>query len=286
MLSKKIAALALVLTFLALPLAFTDNADAAEAGDLTSDNLRSRAGSFVEGSSGSVTVFVINDTDNSILAKVFATFIGSDGRLAEWQGIVPGVDVDDNPGEREVTLSFRISSPGTHWVQVWVSYDVFIDPDNPVLGTEETTEFLDSFEIQVGTSIWSNTSTYIIIIVVIIILAIVVYVLKIRNPAGKREVAAGTFTAMESRKRAKKQAEPEEYYEEEEEYEGTELFEEEEEAVPAVPAETEKKTAPAEKKAPAAEKKEYTGKVSSTKKKQSSPQRKSNPSSRKSSKRR
>jgi|GEM_PF-1193283 len=307
MVSKKIVALALVLSFLVLPLAFAGSSSAA---DLQFDNSQSRVGSFTQGSSGSVTVFLQNTTDSPISATVYVAFPNSDSpRLAQTQVTVPGNDADGNPGVAEVSLSFRIDSPGTHWVRVWATY-MAEDPSNPGSYVETPLLVPEILEIHVNSSIWSNTSTYIAIVVVILVVAVAVYFLKIRNPSKKNDVAAGTFTAMESRRLAKKQAEAEEDYDDYDEARDDETYiaEEEETAAPAVTTATEKKVseertekapaaekasktekrtttekAPAEKKA---EKKEYTGKVSSTKKKQTSPQRKSNPSSRKSSKRR
>ena len=196
MLSKKVFALALVFAFAALPFVFSENVSASGVQDLGFDSSRTSVGSFTQGSSGSITVFVTNTTDEPITATVYVTAdINTDRRLAEVRNvIIPAADSDSNPGVTQVTLSFRADSPGTRWVQVWADYE-----DNST--GDKVTTLPETLQINIKSSIWQNTTTYIVIIIVIIVLAILVWFFKIRSPA-KKTLAAGTFTEMEYRKRA------------------------------------------------------------------------------------
>ena len=271
MFTKKATVALLALAFMfVVPLAMADNSSGA-SGDVTFDDSAVDIGEFNENSNGRLTITLLNHNsdesvgdEGAITVNAYVTFFNSDNRLASKDNIVIPKKDGSDPGSVRVDFSFRISSPGTHRVTVHVEpEDVFIGGN---LGEGGEFQYFNTstFTINVSSSIWNDTSTYVVIIIVIIVIVVAV-VLKMRsNSVGKKKKdTAGVFTAMEAEKKSKT-TEPE--------YDDDEFEYDEDVEVEEKPKAEKPKT---EKPTKSTEKQEYVGKVSSSKSKKSSPQRKS-----------
>lgn len=284
MLSKKMFAILIAFAFIALPIGLSLDSDDSDASDLSFDSASITIGSFKENSAGTISVTFANTTTTAkVLDSVYVTNFENGQKLTEINNVTVPARADENtPGKVTVNLTFQISSPGTHYVVItalpdtgFPTYDGSTANDSGVL------------TIEVGTSIWANSSTYIVIVVVVIIIVIAVW-LVMRNKKKDKKESTGVFTAMDAQKRAARERKYEEAEEEAIlEAAPEDLMENEPEVMPphTTKASTEKKEYTA--KQPTTEKKEYSGKQTSSKKKtQQSAKRKSDPNSRKSSKRR
>ena len=273
MFTKKATVAFLALAFMfVMPLAAANGSSGA-AGDVKFDDSSVNIGEFNENSSGRLTVVLLNynndDTvdDGAITVNAWVTFLNGTDRLDSRENIVIPMEEGTDPGRVTVDFYFRIGTPGTYWVTVHVEpADLFI---SDTIGEDDTFTHFNSagYRIEVSSSIWNDTSTYIVIIIVVIIIAIAIF-LKLRSNSGgkNKKDNAGVFTAMEAEKKNKAAAP---------EYDDEEFDDIESEDEP--PAEDRPKTEKpkAEKQTKSTEKQEYVGKVSSSKSKKSSPQRKS-----------
>ena len=192
--SKKLLVLALAIAFIAVPLSISFTADNSDAElDLRFDSSKTDIGSFGEMSSGTITFTLVNSTDHEITFTAYATIFGSTSKLATiTDGKVPA-KVDDTNGTTTASLTFQISEEGRHHVQIFVVYG-----DPAVTITE------GPLEINVASSIWNDTTTYIAIIVVIIIIAIAAFLKMRSNPTRKNNTK--TFTQMDAERKAGKSA--------------------------------------------------------------------------------
>jgi len=277
MFTKKatVALLALALACV-MPIAMANGSSGA-AGDVSFDDSAVDIGEFKENSSGRLTITLLNhNTDETvgdegaITVNAYVTFFNSTDRLDSRENIVIPKKDGPDPGSVKVDFNFRISSPGTHRVTVHVEPEELFIGGNLGEGGEFQYFNTSTFTINVGSSIWSNTSTYIVVIIVIIVIVIAVFLKMRSNSAGKnKKDNAGVFTAMEAEKKSPKVTQ--EYDDDEYEYE------EDEPEVEKPKAEKPKAEKPKAEKpqTKSTEKQEYVGKVSSSKSKKSSPQRKS-----------
>lgn len=258
-------ALALMMFIIPLSMSFDMSAEDGEddgdepedpVGGIEFDSTSVSIGSFNERSEGTVSITFTNSKSIPKEITVYATKLNSENKLASKTVTIPGKDGDVN-GSVKVSLSFRLSSPGANFVTIHATPM----EDFPSSEVDEETIYFNEFNIKidVSSSIWSNTSTYVVIVIAILLIVVAVY---LRLRANRVPKTQGRFTAMEMERRAPKE---EEYLPEE--------TDEDVEPVPQKPAKT-------------SEKQEYTGKATSTKKKpQQSSARKSNPNSRRSNKR-
>ena len=277
MFMKKATAALLVLALVSImPLAFSEENSGAKGDVAFMDNLID-VGEFNERSDGRLTITLTNSATIDKTVNVYVKFLNG-GKLTSRNGVVIPAGDGTNPGTVKVDLFFRISSPGTHYVSV------FADPETEFLsddssGTTKYFNYSKAIPIEVGSSIWSNTSTYLVIIVVIIIIAIAVF-LRMRSKGAVKKDNAGVFTAMEEQKKEKTRYEPVVKYEEEpDDLDDFDDFDEEleDEPVKQQPAKPVPVKSQSAKQQPASGtgKQEYTGRVSSSKSKKASPQRKS-----------
>ena len=193
--SKKLLVLALAIAFIAVPLSISFTADNSDAElDLSFDSSKTDIGSFGEMSSGTITFTLVNSTDHEIAFTAYVTLFGSDAKLATTTGAVPA-KADDTNGTKTADLTFQISEEGRNHVQIFVVYG-----DPAVTITE------GPLEINVASSIWNDTTTYIAIIVVIIIIAIAAFLKMRSNPVRKNNTK--TFTQMDAERKAGKSSAP------------------------------------------------------------------------------
>jgi len=266
MFTKKATVALLALAFMfVMPLAMASESSGAE-GDVSFDDSSVDIGGFNERSKGRMSVVLLNHNDSTpMIVDAYVTFFNGTKKLDSKENIVIPVREGEDPGSVTIDFHFRISSPGTHRVTVHV------EPDEEfmgsIVGDSESFQFFNTstYTIKVDSSIWNDTSTYIVIAIVIMVI-IAAVLLKMRSNSGgkSKKDTAGVFTAMEAEKKNKVAA-PE--YDDDFEYD----VEDEPEAVEKPKAEKPK----AEKQVKSTEKQEYVGKVSSSKSKKSSPQRKS-----------
>jgi Cell division protein len=273
MFTKKATVAFLALAFMfVMPLAMANGSSGAQ-GDVSFDDSSVDIGEFNENSPGRLTVILLNHNadesigdEGAITVNAYITFLNGTDRLDSKENIIIPKREGSDPGSVRVDFNFRIDSPGTYRVTVHVEpEDDFM---GSVVGESEEFRFFNSttYTINVESSIWSNTSTYIVIIIVIIVI-IAAILLKLRsNSTGKKKTkdSAGVFTAMEAERKSKSAPVYDEY--------DDDNFVDEEEVEEVV--EKPKAEKPKEK-TKSTEKQEYVGKVSSSKSKKSSPQRKS-----------
>jgi len=189
--SKKLLVLALAIAFIAVPLSISfaaENNDAAL--DLSFDSSKTEVGSFGEMSPGTITFTLVNSTSSDIEFTAYISTVSEpDKKLVTINGTVPA------NGTATKSMSFQISNEGKEFVRIFVVY-----------GSPEVTITEGPFEINVASSIWAKTSTYIAIIVVVIIIAIAAFLKMRSNPVRKNN--SKTFTQMDAERRAGKSSAP------------------------------------------------------------------------------
>ncbi|MDY0293387.1 MAG: hypothetical protein RBQ77_02290 [Candidatus Methanomethylophilaceae archaeon] len=135
---------------------------------------------------GTISVSYTNTGSDPVTVEFYATYTSGGDRLAEGTISIPA-------GETvEGTLTFLINSAGAHYITVFASAT---NPD----GSEALFPHGDrtSLLVDVGSSAWSQWTTYLAIVVVVLLIVIGVW-LRMRN-APKVE-ADTTFTEMEEKK--------------------------------------------------------------------------------------
>jgi len=180
---KKVSLLALAMIVLIMPvIAMSD--DASGEVSLYDDDVWVSKG-FDDRTNGIISVRLFNAGTDEVAITV---------SIGNVEGITYiSRDLNLQPEEvRTETLSFRITEPGTYYLEVIVT------------GEEDavTEQNRQTLTIIVDRSIWSNTWTYVAIIIVIIIVAIAAFIKMRGTPRGADE--AGTFTAMEEERKAGK----------------------------------------------------------------------------------
>jgi len=196
---KKTFAILLAFAFVLIPMA-SSGADGADY-QLSIDSSSVSIGEFTEGSPGTISIPIENESNGEITVDVYVTWMDGDPDVAEdrigsAEGIKVPAEADNVAGKASASVSFSISSPGKHHVKIWFQPDTAFP--NPSSG--EPLNWITA-EISVSDSIWNNASTYVLIVIVIIAVAAAVY-LRLRSTRVPK--AEGRFTAMETERRAQK----------------------------------------------------------------------------------
>jgi hypothetical protein len=187
---KKTAVVAFVMIALLIPvLAICDNA-AGEA-ELRTDSVWV-SGGFNDRTDGTITVRVFNiNAGDELTVTINNIFTGN--MFGGATRTIVATDADESRGFVDIGVSFRIGDPGKYFASIVVTGD----------NVSETRNEINTFNFEVGRSIWSSIWTYVAIIVVIIIIGIV---LLLRMRAAPKVEHSGAFTAMEEERQVKRKS--------------------------------------------------------------------------------
>jgi hypothetical protein len=188
----KIMAVMAVLALALIPVGLSfDNSDAAVS---ISEDAKV-VSAFDNSTAGKVSIVFKNSGSEALNITITASVRGSEDILATATVPIAGA-AGDTPATATAEIGFHIRNAGQYDV-VFTATATDTSGNHVDFPMNET-----SLIINVGTSIWSNWTTYLVVIIVVIVVAIAV-ILKMRS-APKVE-ADTTFTEMaESGKNAKK----------------------------------------------------------------------------------
>ena len=183
---KKVSVLAVIMIALIIP-AVAISGNAVGDVEITGD---AKAGGFNDRTAGTVTVRLYNTSIDLATGDITVSVVRFDEPGAVYAEKIVSFTGEETEGFMDVSLSFRLDSPGTYYARVIIEGD-----------SADPIKYSVPVTIEVGRSIWSSTWTYVAIVLVIIIVAIAVFI-KMRGAPKVED--KGTFTAMEEERKAGK----------------------------------------------------------------------------------